>query len=179
MDKWAKDYWNDRYNSGHNSGYGSYDDQLDFKLMWLKELRGIETISEIGCGDFNFGKHVLELFPNARYVGSDISEVIVQKNQELYPQQVFTTDNSEVPPADLVLCVDVLFHIIDEEELSKILEKLESIWKKYLVITAYEREEEKTNHVRIRNFDYKRFGEPILRKVVEEDGKMYFYIFKK
>src|SRR4051812_32210706 len=107
----AKNYWNSRYAGGGNSGYGSYDEQLGKKLKWLDGLRGIKTISEIGCGDFNFGSNLLKLYPNASYVGYDISDVVIQKNKLKYPDVNFTTIPREVPPADLVLCIDVFFHV--------------------------------------------------------------------
>lgn len=172
----AKKYWDSRYAQGGNSGYGSYGEQLVKKLHWLDNLT-IESISEIGCGDFNFGKHLLELYPKASYTGYDISPTIVSRNRQLYPQYSFTNDPI-LPHADLLLCIDVLFHILDENELEAMYKRLEG-YTKYLAVTAYEREEKMDAHVRIRNFDYKRFGEPIIRQVVEEDGQLYFYLFKK
>ena len=173
-----KDYWNARYSQGGNSGYGSYDEQLDKKLAWILPL-DFDSICEVGCGDFNFGKNILRMHP-AKYLGLDISEYIVNKNKEDYPLfnfEVFNYHNAE--PADLVLCVDVLFHIIEDKDVDRMLSELDRVWTKYLVITAYERDEKFENHVRIRKFDPSRFGTPIVREVVEEDGTLYFYIFKK
>jgi hypothetical protein len=61
------------------------------------------------------------------------------------------------------------------------LQRLEKLWKnaKYLAVTSYEYNHDLGNHVKIRNFDWKRFGNPTIREIVEEDGKMYFYLFKK
>lgn len=176
--KASKIYWDARYSSGGDSGYGSYDIQLIKKLNWLKDLP-VESISEFGCGDFNFGRNLMRLYPRASYAGLDISDVILNKNKERYPYQLFISSENELPPADLVLCIDVLFHVLEEEEVEEILGKLEKIFTKYLAITAYERNEEKDNHVRIRKFDYSRFGTPIVREIVEEDGDLYFYLFKK
>lgn len=174
----SKEYWNRRYSSGNTSGDGSYGVVLAKKLEMLKDLKDIRTITEVGCGDFNFGRHVLELFPDAQYLGTDISEVIVEKNAREYPQHIFVNTEG-VPPADLIMCVDVLLHVLHDDEVEQLLKRLEQSWRKYLVLTAYERDEEMHNHVRIRKFDYKRFGEPIARKVVEDDGDLYMYIFQK
>lgn len=175
-----KKYWDDRYAAGHNSGYGSYGEQLVKKINWLTGWK-IDSISEIGCGDFNFGLALLRIYPNAFYAGQDISEVIINKNKQLYSSDktTFTTDIDELPSADLLLCIDVLFHVLDDKDLEELLDKIESKWTNYLAITAYERDEELNNHVRVRKFDYKRFGEPLVRSIVEEDGKMFFYLFKK
>lgn len=173
----AKDYWENRYQTNRTSGDGSYGEQLNKKLEWLKEL-DIQSIYELGCGDFNFGWRLLQFYPKVTYTGVDISETIIEKNKKI-SNHTFKV-GSEVEPADLILCVDVLLHILDDKELEETLQNLEKNWTKYLAITAYERDQDGTSgHVKIRNFDYKRFGEPIIREVVEEDGQMYFYLFKK
>jgi len=171
-------YWNERYKSQGDSGYGSYNDQLQKKLEWLKGL-DIASITEIGCGDFNFGRNLLLMYPNARYMGQDQSEFIIKKNSELYPYAQFTTGKT-LPTADLVLCIDVLFHIHDEKKVEAILDALKPLSHKYIAVTAYERDQKEglAPHVCIRKFDYTRFGKPIIREVVEEDGQLYFYLFE-
>ena len=178
MTPFEKTYWNRRYANFGNSGYGSYGEQLEKKLEWLFPL-DFKTVTEIGCGDFNFGSSLLKVHP-AHYIGYDVSEVIVARNNELFPEHQFiVTSEDDWLPGDLLMCVDVLFHVIDDDDCEKLLQKLEKTWIKYLVLTAYERDEKFENHVRIRKFDPSRFGEPIFREVVEEDGQLYFYIFKK
>jgi len=175
----AQEYWDKRYKDGLDggtSGPGSYGENLEKKLGWLKGL-DVKSIYELGCGDFNFGWRLTQFYPGATYTGTDISPFIIEKNKSI-SNHTFKV-GSEVEPADLILCVDVLLHVLDDNELEKILQSLEKNFTKYLAITAYERDEEKTNHVRIRKFDYKRFGEPIIREVSEEDGQMYFYLWKR
>ncbi len=177
--QFEKEYWNNRYASGGNSGYGSYDGQLKKKLKWLSGL-DIKSITEFGCGDFHFGKKLLKLYPGVSYVGMDVSDYITEKNREENPQYSFMSTEDGIPQADLLLCVDVLFHVIDENEAENILKRLSMSWTKYLAITAYERDEKlNSGHVRIRRFDPSIFGTPIIRKVVEKDGDLYFYLFKK
>lgn len=176
-DSKAKQYWNNRYAAGGNSGYGSYDEQLDKKLKWLSGL-DIKYISEIGCGDFNFSNRLTKLYPGVGYIGQDISNVVVERNNSLFPYS-FTSDISELPGADLVMCIDVLFHVLDDDEYESLLKSIERKWTKYLAITAYEEVQSAGSHLKVRKFDYKRFGEPIIREIVEEDGQLYFYLFKK
>lgn len=177
-------YWNNRYSNGGLSGNGSYGEFLDRKIKFLSPLE-VTSVVEIGCGDFNFGKHLLFQYklPFSAYTGYDISNVIVDRNKQFYPEANFhvTEGFPDTPAGDLLLCVDVLFHIYDDEDCAQLLDNLNKLWKskfKYLALTAYERDEAKTNHVRIRKFDPSQFGEPILREIVEEDGSLYFYIFK-
>jgi hypothetical protein len=174
----VEDYWDERYQKGGNSGYGSYGEQLEKKLGWLSGL-DIKSISEIGCGDFNFGSSLLKMYPEVKYLGQDVSSVIIGQNQEKYPGITFTTSPSEVPPADLVLCVDVLFHLIEDEVYKQTLNRIENLWTKYLAVTAYEEDRPSPSpHLALRKFDYKRFGEPLIRETVEADGDLKFYLFK-
>lgn len=174
----VQSYWDRRYTEGvWKSGYGSYGEQLKKKLKWLSGL-DIKSVSEVGCGDFNFGKHLLEIYPHALYAGHDISNVIIERNRIDYPQYFFYT-RKDIASADLLLCIDVLFHVLDDEEYEQILDILEKKWTKYLAITAYEEEQYSSPHLKIRKFDYKRFGKPIIRKVVEKEGSLYFYLWKK
>jgi len=178
MFDFEKEYWNGRYKNGNNSGYGSYGEQLIKKIDWLSSL-DINSISEIGCGDMNFAQALLRRYPKASYNGQDISEFIIEENRKKFPGLNFVNKVDNLPVADLLLCVDVLFHIIQDSDVEAVLKQIEAKWSNYLAITAYERDEEMGGHVRIRKFDYKRFGEPIIRQVVEEDGDLYFYLFKK
>src|ERR1051326_1991766 len=133
MKEYETSFWNKRYSEGGNSGAGSYGPTLEKKLGWLSKLE-VNSISEIGCGDFNFGWRLLKLFPKASYFGTDISDIIINRLTDTYPQYTFKLGD-EIPPADLVLCVDVLLHVIDDAEVEPLLQKLEKAWTKYLVIT--------------------------------------------
>lgn len=176
----VREYWNERYSQGGNSGDGSYGEPLQKKLKWLSGL-DVKSVSDVGCGDFNFGKHLMENYPGATYWGYDVSDVIITQNQKNYPQYHFTSTGS-LPRADLVLCLDVLFHTLEDSDYEGTLRYLESLWGRYLAITAYERDprpDEEGHHIKIRKFDYRRFGEPIIREIIEEDGQLYFYLFEK
>lgn len=176
----ARDYWNKRYSSGGNSGYGSYDEQLTKKLKWLEGL-DIQSVTEVGCGDFNFGSKLMGMYPGASYTGTDVSNYIISRNQDMFPQYRFCKANEAIPMSDLTLCIDVMFHVLDDIDYENLLKLLETLNTKYLAVTAYEYNKTQglAPHVKIRKFDYKRFGEPIIHEVVEEDGQLFFYLFKK
>lgn len=180
----AKDaaYWDERYASENTSGAGSYGAPMLRKVEWLSRLKRIQSVVEIGSGDFNFGEHLMKRFPQATYHGFDISEVIVQRNrlEHSNAQIRFDTFQWRIPAgSDLLLCVDVLFHITDDVEQEWMLRLLERGWRKYLALSAYEYDGYRRGHINIRRFDPSRFGKPILREVIEDDGQMYFYIFER
>jgi SAM-dependent methyltransferase len=179
-------HWNNRYGKGQSSGAGSYGKPMLRKVAWLSALEDVNSITEIGCGDFNFGKHLLAAMPKTTaYKGFDVSDFVIDRNKILYadPGRVdfyhMTADNVPTVPSDLVLCVDVLFHIHTEDNWIKMLEGLKRNWRKYLAISAYEYDGIRAWHVWIRKFDPAFFGTPILRKVIEDDGQLYFYIFER
>lgn len=184
---WEAQYWNARYSQGNTSGYGSYGEQLERKLALLKAIPegSVQSVMEIGCGDFNWGKHVMFQLklPMEQYTGFDISEYIVTRNKKLYPKCTFETMiGFPEGKADLLMCVDVLLHIINDDEARAFVDKLHEVWTKgtfkYLVLTAYETPDPSIGgHVRVRAFDYKRFGEPIARDIVEQDGESRLYIY--
>src|SRR5262245_59616786 len=100
------EYWNWRYDPKQsNSGGGSYGKELELKLKWLAPLQGIRSIAEVGCGDFNFGMRVMGLYGGPIYIGTDISDVIIEKNKNSFPFASFELGD-HVPKADLLLCVD-------------------------------------------------------------------------
>lgn len=178
-------FWNDRYEKGGNSDYGSYGTQAQFKLDKIKEhVSDINSILSIGCGDFAFDKRLLELFPEAKYVGMDTSNTIIELNKKTYPNINFALLNKPYfqEEADLALCIDVLFHISDEKECQKLLNSLKKSWNKYLVLTACEYGHEKLGMAdSAAMFDEDFFGKPIFKELVEPENSQfgYLYIWKK
>lgn len=73
----------------------------------------ITTLLDMPCGDFNWMQHIG--LPISRYIGADIVEELIAENRRRFsdPKRTFlnldlTTD--PLPPSDLVLCRDCLFH---------------------------------------------------------------------
>lgn len=175
-------YWNQRYAEGGNSGAGSYGDAMLRKVDLLAGLPDVRSVIDVGCGDFSLGGELTRRKPDALYLGIDQSEFIVKRNAELYESdKIHFMREGEVamPHTDLVLCLDVLFHISNLGEYYEILAKLRSLWTKYLVVTAYEYDGLQANHIWVRKFDPERFGKPIIQETIEEDGKMQFYVFER
>lgn len=180
--EWEHYYWNKRYEAGRNSGAGSYGPTMRQKVDILCALPGtIKSIVEVGCGDFNFGRHLMDRMPTVSYDGFDVSDVIVTRNRDFYtlPRVRFHPMAQLVPWSDLLMCVDVLFHVREDEDYKALLEMLKDGWRKYLAVTAYEYSGPADDHLRIRKFHPEFFGKPIVREIIEEDGELYFYVFEK
>lgn len=185
--EYEKSYWNNRYLQGGDSGAGSQPGPIEKKVQWLSRLDWISSVVEIGCGDFQFGRRLMDRLPSARYWGYDVSQVVVERNQKLYglPRvQFFPVAHGypagvHFPMADLLMCVDVLFHVIDDGDYCEMIQSLRDAKWRYLAVTAYEYDGPSSEHLRIRKFDPSVFGEPVLREVIEEDGQLQFYIFQR
>src|SRR4051794_33069875 len=81
-----RSYWNQRYanHDPRGSGGGSYGDEMLRKVKLLSELPYVDSITEIGSGDFHFGKHLVEALPYAKYDGYDVSDVVIERNQKYF-----------------------------------------------------------------------------------------------
>lgn len=135
-------FWENRYKAGGNSGSGSYGDYATHKADVINdyiEKFGIKTISDFGCGD---GNQISLLKGFESYSGYDISEFIVKSCREKFSGQpmAFFTDIKHMPEAELTMSLDVLYHIVDENDYKVYLDQLFSKSKKYVLIfsTNYE-----------------------------------------
>ena len=87
--------------------------QLRVEIPKLLGRLGARSLLDIPCGDFGWMRHVdLDL---ERYVGADIVEAIVERNQARYsnPQRQFLKldlTSDDLPKVDVVLCRDCLVH---------------------------------------------------------------------
>jgi hypothetical protein len=116
----SRDYWEKRYNSNNNSGAGSYGPLADFKAIVLNEFvktYNIQSIIEYGCGDGN----QLSLANYPIYIGLDVSKTAISLCQQKFKEDVskkfYLTDEfkKENIKTELVLSLDVLFHLIEDE----------------------------------------------------------------
>lgn len=142
---------------------------------------GARSMLDIPCGDFHW---MNEVDLNIEYIGADIVEELIRRNQELFytPLRRFIVcdiTKGHLPTVDLVLCRDLLVHLSFREAFSA-LRNLRLSGSKYLLTTTFTE--------RSRNFDIPttgkwrplnlelepfKFGEPLLlvnEKCTEGDG---------
>jgi SAM-dependent methyltransferase len=122
-----KEDWDNHYRAGYNSGAGSYGKLAGFKAQTINEFiadHGIQTVLDIGCGDGN----QLSLLNCPEYFGVDVSPTAVELCKKKFssdPTKHFNlympNGENDLPECDLVLSLDVLYHIIPEEEFTQTL----------------------------------------------------------
>ncbi len=125
------------------SGPGStleYTKNIRKEMPKLALELGASVILDAPCGDYNwFGK--IEWESDVSYIGGDIVEALVERNQSLYSSDSVKFMNLDVmkdtlPQVDLWLCRDCLFHFSNEDVLLT-LNNLLSSKVKYILTTTY------------------------------------------
>lgn len=135
-------YWQQRYALAGNSGAGSYGLLADYKAAivnaYLRD-HAVESVIEFGVGDGN----QLTLMRYPRYLGLDVAPASLARCRQLfaddptksfmlYQPQAFV--NRGFLRADLVVCLDVLYHITDEADFRKTLDDIISCAPRHIVL---------------------------------------------
>lgn len=111
--------WEARYRGGNNSGDGSYGRSGQFKSDTMNRIvreHGIKSVVDIGCGD---GEQIKD-FAVESYHGFDVAPTAIDWCRQRYVNRPgFRFDMAGSVPveeSDLVMSLDVLFHLVDENE---------------------------------------------------------------
>ena len=175
-------HWNKRYKDLGDSGYGTYD-QMKNKLsvIYRNIPQGkIKSIIDYGCGDFVFGLKICELFPKAKYTGIDQSGVIIERNKKFFNPNLFTFKESIIfeGNADLIVCMDVLFHIDDDKDYYELLNQIKKASWKYFVVSAFDRFDDQGPQMKLRKFNREGWGTLVDEFLLEPEGA-YMMVWKK
>lgn len=97
--------------SGAGSEMSATSDLREQLPKLLSDL-GACSLLDVGCGDWNWAKHIE--FP-CRYIGIDIVRAVIEANQEHARDNVefilCDAISSQIPKADVAICREVLFHL--------------------------------------------------------------------
>ncbi|MBB2185957.1 class I SAM-dependent methyltransferase [Gluconacetobacter liquefaciens] len=152
----SKAYWEQRYSENGNSGAGSYGRLASYKADILNAFiafNRISSILELGCGD---GNQLSLMTPVASYIGVDVSETTINNCRKKFPSGNYTFLKSGTIDkntyADLVLSLDVIFHLVEDDIFKKYMNDLFHHSKKYVIIYSSNVDAEwPATHVRHRN----------------------------
>lgn len=154
----STEYWDERYTKGGNSGAGSYNRLADFKASVINRFvkkNNIDSVIEFGCGDGN----QLSLANYPQYVGFDVSkkaiEICKSKFQNDNTKEFIwcgdeNFENDRV--SNLVLSLDVIYHLIEDDVYEKYMRRLFASSKKYVCIYSSNEEGQIAKHVKHRKF---------------------------
>lgn len=192
----SKEYWERRYANNDTSGAGSYNEFADFKAEVINDFvkgKMIQSVIEFGCGDGNQLK--LATYPS--YIGFDVSQQAIDRCSA-----IFKNDNSKVfkniseynnDKADLVLSLDVIYHLVEDDVFHTYMENLFKSANKYLIIYSTDTDKQESPqapHVKHRKFTkwladnitqwilLKKTTNPI-KHPVSDEFMADFFIYKK
>jgi cyclopropane fatty-acyl-phospholipid synthase-like methyltransferase len=149
-------YWEKRYRKNGNSGSGSYGRSAEYKADFLNQFveeERIQSVIEFGCGD---GNQAMQFhFPS--YVGLDVSATAIERCKEVCKddpsKQFFVSDKKETKlKAELVLSLDVVYHLIEKEVYETYMNQLFDAATRFVIIYAWDVESDKNYHVKHRKF---------------------------
>lgn len=118
-------------------------------IGWTKNLRaglpillkglGIKTFLDVPCGDFNWAQKIK--WGDIRYTGGDIVRELIEKNIELYEDEMTSflqidLSKDSLPKADLILVRDCLMHM-SVQDAGKCLKNIQKSEVKYLLASTY------------------------------------------
>ncbi len=136
-DAWIADRQQDSL-SGPGSSISSTRPLLQ-KLGGILESLSCKTLVDLGCGDFVWMKY---LDGPWSYVGVDIVDEVISVNALQYQNSRRTfvrldATVDRIPPGDVVLCREVLFHL-SFEDIWKVISNVASCGCEYLIATTEE-----------------------------------------
>ena len=130
-------YWELRYQQGGTSGAGSYGQLAEFKadvLNHFVQQENVKSVMEFGFGDGN----QLSLGNYPTYTGFDISHQAVTICRDKFADDktklFFPLDEYEGEVADLVLSLDVIFHLVEDEVYDHYMKQLVAATDRFLAI---------------------------------------------
>jgi hypothetical protein len=143
MEAFQNIYEKNRWNSTESrSGWGSTmasTGPIRRKLPQLLRQLSVSTLLDAPCGDFNWMRYVD--IKAVSYIGADIVPEIIANLNDRYASatrrfQVLDIVVGPIPPADLWLCRDVLFHL-PISNIFEVLSNFEHSSVKYILTSSY------------------------------------------
>jgi hypothetical protein len=116
--------WDVHYRLGGSSGLGSAGVSRSWKWSVIDRfVSKVDDVVDLGCGDLSFweGRECL------RYVGIDSSSYVIKKDRLKRPTWSFVVSRGErlLPVSGkVVFCLDVLFHVLDDDDCGQIIDNL-------------------------------------------------------
>jgi len=124
------------------SGFGSHDQEivkpyLETVVAFLKSFKEPLKVCDLGCGDFNIGKHLSKY--SQKYIAVDIVEKLIERNKIIYQAnnlefRCLDISKDELPSTDCLILRQVLQHL-PNSEIQNILNKLSHY--KYVILSEH------------------------------------------
>ena len=156
----ATRYWEERYATGGTSGEGSYGRLADFKAAVLNDFiaeHAVQSVIEFGCGDGN----QLSLLRAPSYVGLDVAASALRRCIDRFnsdaTKSFFLFDGSAfhdaagIFEAELALSLDVIYHLVSDQEFESYMGHVCAASRKHLVLYTTDNDGADRGHQRHRH----------------------------
>ena len=154
----SRSYWEERYARKRSSGAGSYGRLAEFKarvINHIVEQKKIKSVIEFGCGDGN--QLTLARYP--KYIGYDVSHKAIELCKKLFAsdasKQFYHVSEFGSEKAELILSLDVIYHLVENEVYENYMDNLFKSASKYVLIYSSNYDDEiadDASHVKHRCF---------------------------
>lgn len=124
------------------SGFGSHkpdiiNSYLNAASSFLQSHKNTLVVCDLGCGDFNIGKHLTAY--TQKYIAVDIVEPLIERNKTLYKEEnlkfyCLNIAKDELPDGDCIILRQVLQHL-SNNEIKNITKKIAKY--KYIILTEH------------------------------------------
>lgn len=124
------------------SGEGSHDPQIVMPYLeaitsFFKSHNNALSVCDLGCGDFNIGKHLTTY--TKKYIAIDIVDSLIERNKAIFKDEHLTfhcldISVDDIPQADCIILRQVLQHL-SNSEIQGIVRKLVNY--KYIIVTEH------------------------------------------
>lgn len=124
------------------SGEGSHHPEIITPYLeavsdFLKSFSKPLVVCDLGCGDFNIGKHLVKF--TKTYIAIDIVDSLIERNKTLFKADnlefhCLDISKDELPKGDCIILRQVLQHL-SNAEIKSIIEKLSNY--KYVILTEH------------------------------------------
>lgn len=133
--------WLNGRQQGARSGQGSdlaSTQVLREQLVGTLQSLGAHSLLDIGCGDFNWMRHVD--LGDVQYVGVDVVQSLIEAHETAFgsPTRRFLcldAVDGPLPVADVALCRDVMFHL-SFADARRLIDHVQAAGIRYLVATS-------------------------------------------
>lgn len=149
------DYWNARYANGGHSGDGSRGESAQRKADYVNGLircEGIVSVVDWGCGE---GQQ-LALLDIPDYLGIDVAPVAVARCLAQFGGSFLRLDPATSidlqVSADLALSMDVIFHLVDDDDFASYMRRLFASARRFVCIHSTDYDAEPIGHMHHRAF---------------------------
>ena len=144
----TKFYTNNKWGSSESlSGEGSTKSNTSSIRIAIPRIiknYSIKTFFDVPCGDFNWMR--LVNLENCNYIGGDIVNLIVEKNNKKFRNKKrsfinFNMINDVPPKVDLIFCRDALIHLSNSSSL-QVLKNFKKSGSRFLLTTHFPNEKQ-------------------------------------